>query len=95
MEPRQAVTYLNLYKALVGAAHVMHDGKARTQALLRAWSYYASPLVALLWEQGVDPTSWEVAQHLVSWLLWFQDLEDPESFFRTLYHRSKGQQRLG
>lgn len=94
MSPQQALTNFKIYCALVGAAYVLHEGEARRHAILRAWSNYASPLLALLTDRNADPCSREVAMHLTNWLKWLHDLPDPEAIFQATVQRYR-QQTVG
>jgi hypothetical protein len=84
MDGQQARMYFLVYRALVGAAFVQSTGGERSYALLRAWSYYATPLTSLLWQEDADPIAVDTAHQLIGWLLWFRDLEDPEEYFRSM-----------
>jgi hypothetical protein len=95
MEGGQARTYFELYKALVAAAYIQHDGRERSYALLRAWSYYASPLIDTFWYEDENPVAVETAHHLMGWLWWLKRLDEPEQHFRHMYEESKNQNRIG
>jgi hypothetical protein len=81
MDGRQARLYFQVYQALVGAAYVQTSGGERSHALLRAWTYYARPLIDVLWYEDSDPVSVETAHQLIGWLLWLRGQQDPETFF--------------
>lgn len=87
MDGKQARLYLTVYQALVGAAFLQCRGGERSHALLRAWSYYARPLIDLLWQEDADPAAVESAHRMVGWLLWFRDLENPEAYFHSIVAR--------
>ena len=87
MDGNQSVLYFELYKALVGAAYVQHQGRERSNALGRAWSSYARPLIDLLWDDDSDPKALQSARRLIGWLGWLGELSDPEAFFRATYTR--------
>ena len=87
MDGAQARLYFVTYKALVGAAFVQSKGGERSYALMRAWSYYARPLIDVLWGEDVNPIAMETAHQLIGWLLWFKDLENPEAFFSEIAER--------
>lgn len=95
MNAELAQTYFRFYRALVGAAYLLHQGNARTYALLRAWSYYARPVVDTLWEEDADPLAEETAHQLMGWLLWLKGLDDPEAFFRSLQSKRQPPYQLG
>lgn len=84
MDGKQARLYLLVYKALVGAAFVQCEGGERSYALLRAWSYYARPLIDLIWQEDSDPVAVDTAHQLIGWLLWLKGLDNPEVFFRSI-----------
>jgi hypothetical protein len=94
MEGAQARSYFICYKALVGASFVQATGAERAFALMRAWSYYARPLIDVLWDEEANPVAREVAHQLVGWLLWFQDLDDPENFFRDILAREESRKAM-
>ncbi len=95
MEGAQARTYFIAYKALVGASYLQATGAERRYSLMRAWSYYARPLVDVLWDEDADPVARDVAHQLVGWLIWFRDLHEPESFFRDILEREEARKALG
>jgi hypothetical protein len=94
MDGKQARMYFMVYKALVGSAFIQTTGRERSYALLRAWSYYARPLTDLLWLEDSDPVAVEIAHQLIGWLLWFQDLDNPEAYFRSIMQREGSYQRV-
>jgi len=84
---REAQVYREVYEALVGAAYVLHQGEERSQMLLRAWSYYAVPLLEVLREEECHPVAYQAAQQLIGYLVWLHHLEDPEAYFRDRYRK--------
>jgi hypothetical protein len=93
MGDKQARMYFLVYRALVGAAFVQSTGGERSYALIRAWNYYARPLIDLLWHEDSDPVAVETANQLVGWLLWFRDLDHPEAYFRSIMAREPKPQK--
>lgn len=85
MDGTQARLYLRVYQSLVGAAYIQSKGGERTYALLRAWSFYARPLVDVVWDEESDPIAVETAHQLFGWLIWLRGLPDPETFFRNIH----------
>ncbi len=85
MDGTQARLFLRIYQSLVGAAYIQTHGGERNHALLRAWSYYARPLVDVAWDEEADPIAVETAHQLFGWLIWLRGLPDPEAFFRNIH----------
>ncbi len=84
MDGKQARLYFMVYRALAGAAYIQSTGGERSYALIRAWNYYARPLIDLLWREDSDPMAVDTAHQLIGWLLWLKGLDNPEVFFRSI-----------
>ena len=82
MDREQAHTYLRAYQAMVGSAYMMYEGRERARALLRAWTYYAQPLIDEIWREEYDLHTVTITRELIGWLWWLRDLYDPAAYFR-------------
>lgn len=94
MDGALARHFFIVYKGLVGAAYLRMHGRERSHALLRAWSYYARPVIDVLWYEDSHPVAVETAHHLIGWLLWLQRLSDPEAMFREIEQQDRISEEL-